>query len=125
MKLVAAIALILLLAVPTVACSEAGAWQDVIARAVAKTDAAQSYRSAANSTTHDFMGCTSQSSFVAEYSGDDSHFHSTYTRNCRSGSPGDATTASGNLTFTDRSQRWRETVVVGDTAFVRDRKSVV
>jgi len=72
-KLVAAIALILLLAAPTLACSEAGAWQDAIARAVARTDAAQSYRFAENSTTQDAEGCTTQSSFVAEYSGGDSH----------------------------------------------------
>jgi len=119
-KLIVAIALILLLAVPTVACSEAGAWQDAIARAVARTDAAQSYRFAANSTTQDFDGCTRQSSFAAEYSEGDSHSRWAHTRDCQNNSPDDATTASrSSLIFTGWSQSWHEITVVENTTFVR------
>ena len=113
MKLLAAITLVLLLAAPTIACSNAGAWQDAIARAVARTDAAQSYRATLD-TTQDIEGCTTQSSLVMEYSGGDSHSRSNVTSNCPSDSPGEATGSSGDLTLVF----WSETIVADDRAFI-------
>jgi len=84
MKLLVAIALVLALTVPAIACGGGSDWEDVISRALVKTGEAWSYRSTGNSTA-EVEGRTLQSSTESEHVLDD--FHVKYATNCGAEAP--------------------------------------
>jgi hypothetical protein len=118
-KLLATIALVLVLTVPAIACG-GSEWEDVISRALVKTGEAWSYRSTGN-TTGEFLGYTLRSSTESEHALED--FHEKSTTSC----PGNDT-AAGNVSVVVAAgggcePSWAEFTVIDGRAYMRSSRN--
>jgi len=119
------IGLVVLLMLTVVACDQGASLRDAIARAIAKTSEAHSYRSAGNVTTYT-DSVTTVSSYEWECAAPD-RYHSVSTTVVDDAGNVTTTTTVDHGNFTcissaPTSGGWFETIVVGDKGYVRSQR---